>query len=581
MGIKNYSKKFIKFLKTNKTKIIISFVITLFVIFVIVLISYLVNNIKNNENENKNNDMKNQAKKNINNFKNEIKILEEKFSQHKSITELNNQKNMSIYGPIDNILINNDKNENIKNNNDIKNNNENNQDVVIENYRKLYNLYFNGIPDKYDIFNNRIDGIEPNAEKTIYYLLKIIDNETNLTKKENDILNLARIYHYGMHKYDATNSSRNIAENMYKNIINTTKNKENWISAKEELNNIEKIKAYVWIGRENDIPNNLVRNIGGQWRNNTNNQQLNNQNNIGIIDLNDEIDLNEMDINYDEMDINNYFNQENIFNIPGINIDINTINFNRAILRNIEANRQLKKNNDSPNNIHGNSPQNTHDNVVLKTIKNSANKLKKDFENSDLYNNDDHNSEENVIKELRTFINNMPNNDKKFDAIKSLKIIQSKGTRKLGNTEMSEREALKLVWNRINNEHKGSEDIKNTLVNELADMQQHGMTVCATGRFDRIIDTLNIVDPDVRIVPSKAINEEMLNKAAKIRSDLLESESENERKLLEEGNSNNQSKFEENLRKTILETLEKEYVESNILSKSKFRFEVNKWIDHI
>ena len=154
---------------------------------------------------------------------------------------------------------------------------------------------------------------------------------------------------------------------------------------------------------------------------------------------------------------------------------------------------------------------------------------------------------------------------------------------------MSEKDALNLVWNRIHSElHKGNQDdLKRNLFNELADMQEHGITVCSTGKFNRIIDTLNMADPVVSITHSKAIRPEMMTRSSKIREDALHvfetNHNKAERDLIEMGTAEEsvQNTFDDNLKTTIKDTLKKEYVDSKIMSQSKFNKELEEWIDYI
>ena len=63
-------------------------------------------------------------------------------------------------------------------------------------HEKLGVLYRDGIPDKYDIYGNKILGIEPDSKKALYHF--------NIAKNMGSIksaINLGKIYHYGMHKF--------------------------------------------------------------------------------------------------------------------------------------------------------------------------------------------------------------------------------------------------------------------------------------------------------------------------------------------------------------------------------------------
>ena len=148
---------------------------------------------------------------------------------------------------------------------------------------------------------------------------------------------------------------------------------------------------------------------------------------------------------------------------------------------------------------------------------------------------------------------------------------------------MKEVDILHLVWNRMYSDvHKDNLDnVKESLYNQLAGMQEHGLTVCATGRFTRIVDTLNVIDEAVSIKPSYIINEEMMNKSSKIRENMLNAYSETERKELEKGTSATQEEYDNKLKSKIVDTLQKDYVETKILSQEKFDHQIKKWINEI
>jgi hypothetical protein len=214
-------------------------------------------------------------------------------------------------------------------------------------------------------------------------------------------------------------------------------------------------------------------------------------------------------------------------------------------------------------------PQNVHNSTVLGTVKNSLENLKKDIENDKL-----------DVNEIKDLINNMEDSHKKRDALKSLDHINSNNIM-VTSVGMKEMDALGIVWNKIKNEYNDNQDVKDALIDRLADMQEYGETVCPTGRITRIVDTLNTIDENVNILPTYAINSEMMSKAANIRTKLLETYNESDKKLLEEGTSPNQSSYDSTLKNEIMNSLTKDYVDTKILSKTKFDNEISKWIDEI
>ena len=665
-------KNLLQILKKNKTQIVVGFVILAFIITVIVLLAVFLPDDSNSDNNGfqnikisnsiatsndkitknvptsingKNKELKKKTLDKVSNYNKVLNDLKGSTKINKRVSKKKSEKNgeftdkeevnpllesnssfhkpleTSPFGPVDDIL----------KGFDVGFEESQEQDPIIKG-RKLYDLYFRGIHDTYDLRGNKIKGIEPNAREAIKQLEMIISSqESQGTSPARDLINLARIHHFGMHGYEPNPETRAIAEAIYKKVYNSGDNsgdldRESLDLAREGLEDLEKIKTYGWLNLEDRTERQPLRPTKIVPANSTlvdpmvhQLQEIQNVEAVPTVGrrARRRARLNEAEIIPMNEAVGNRmfgpglenagmaFGLENagmafgtefpILDRDTINdighafgpIDLETINFNRAFLRNLAENRRITENNDDArrDNIHGNSPQNTHDHTVLKTVKRSAHKLKQNFDHRKKMTGTGNNlrNENETINEIRNYLHTSPNNDKKSDALKSLLTISDLGNTKLSNTNMSEREALKLVWNRINNEHSGSKDLKQNLFNELADMQEHGGTVCSTGRFDRIIDTLNVVDPDVRIVPKKAIGGEMLTKAAKIRSDMLLERPEPERRALEEGTSpqQQQDSFDQSLKKNILGTLKTDYVDSGIISKTKFDNEVNKWINDI
>lgn len=414
-------------------------------------------------------------------------------------------------------------------------------------HRKLFELYFQGINEKYDNNGNKIPGIEPNPDKAIYHLKKLIDS---IDGNNNDVLRLAKIYHQGMHNLEPNLDE---AEKIYTAILNNCGELDIRNEAQDGIDNISRIKALEWLNLPLDHdPQNpqqrMVPNIvQPEFLRNTNryDNRPTVQDRWGL-DVND------------------------IFEI----IDDDTFNINRILMHQYEVVDNNIDNIPVVGTKQYNDPQNVHDPQVISTVKNSIKTLKNNTNNNSNYNN--------IYMDVLQYIQTKSNGSKKQDAIKSLnKINNSNQHFTHGDISMSEQEALQLVWNRIKDPifDNNRDNVKDILVEELASMQEYDQTICPTGRFVRIIDTLNVVDPNVSIKPKYAINEEMMNKSAKIREKLLENQSDKE--LLERGTSPNQHNFDNLLKETITSELEKDYVQTNILTPAQFTVEISKWIDFI
>jgi len=114
-------------------------------------------------------------------------------------------------------------------------------------------------------------------------------------------------------------------------------------------------------------------------------------------------------------------------------------------------------------------------------------------------------------------------------------------------------------------------------------MQEYGKSVCATGRLSRMMDTFSTFDNDVQIKPTYVINSEMMNTAGKIREDMYSEYDSQTADLLRAGTADpaTQSTFDQSVRKTIIDSLTKDYVETGIMTENAFQKNVNEWIDEL
>lgn len=418
-------------------------------------------------------------------------------------------------------------------------------ELPIKKYRELYKLYLKGVPDKYDTQGNKIEGVEPSPDLAIKYASLVLGDKHHT---DQDLINLAKIYHYGMHKFEPNIEK---AEIIYQQLQERARSPAGLVEANEGLKAIQDMRVRQWL----NLPYTNPQPISADWGQQNPQQRLNRH---GFQALQPHFPDTIATITWDDFTIDNDI--DNRIDIPLQLVDNlgDNLIFDPDIV-------------DTPEH---DDPHNTHNSQVLSTIRNSLKRLKK----STTINTD----EETTISEIRNYIRSLPQqNSKTADALKSLDRV-SKGNKALLNTGMSERQALNLVWNRINNSSRDPNVLKENLLDELADMQEHGHTVCSTGRITRIVDTLNVVDPEVTIKPTYAVNEEMMGRASKIREELLEKQPENLRKQLQKGTAPNQEAYDKEEKATILQTLQKEYVEDNeILSKEKFDLETGKWIDMI
>ena len=405
----------------------------------------------------------------------------------------------------------------------------------VDNNHELYELYFRGVPDTFDIDGVRIPGVEPDAQKAIYYLRQLIESPQG-TKK--DVLNLAKLYHQGMHKFEPQIDQ---AEEVYQSLVrNKTINEDIWQQVMEGLSDIHTIRVYKWLNlplpgtEEPDIIDDLDEEATGD-----------------IVVDNTAFNLNQIIAAQQALDEQRQLERDQM-TAAGIEI---------------EAERGTKEYDD---------PQNTHDSQVLSTIRASLDNMNDTPLRKD---------PQTCFREVSLYLQGLPKSDKKQAALDSLFIIESRNEVVTGANSMHESDVLTRVWNRIHEPGRFSSEIsqnlRETMFDELADMQEHGATVCPTGRVTRLIDTLNGVDDEVSIKPTYAINEEMMNKSSAIRDRLFAEKSEDEQTQLEAGTSPRQEEFDQMLKDTIIKELKKDYVDTKILTQSKFNTEIKKWIDFI
>lgn len=245
--------------------------------------------------------------------------------------------------------------------------------------------------------------------------------------------------------------------------------------------------------------------------------------------------------------------------------DLFNVDINRAIIN------HYTREADTVGTRFRNDSQNTHDSGVVSTVKNSVKKLDQSTNMTrDL---------DQTKAEMLQYINSQPDSEKRKDALESFNdILNNKTTVQTGKTLPA---TLNLVWNRIH-DPKNSENtqvLKENMFNHLAEMREHGKTVCSTGVSNKLIDVLNVVDPEVAIKPMHAINEEMMTKSAHVRNEFVKNV--DNRELYEQGTHPQQDELDQNLKTNIIQELNKDYVDSGIMSKSKLKNELEKWIDHI
>lgn len=440
---------------------------------------------------------------------------------------------------------------------------------IVEHYMRLVDMYYKGVPDIYDGKGQKIKGVQPDPQKAIMYLNEAIKNGY-----VKGYLILAKMYHEGFHNFEPQLDK---AEEIYRTLLkNHPVENDSFfglsfndrMEAEEGLDKLMKERHVNFVTNWLNLPVNQPNRVSGDQRE---------METFFNADLGGEYDRNQR---RDE----GFLGRTSIFTLPTANDAVRNIEMKVINKRKLKKDRdRIRRNMDLINvdivqpttNPRRNDLQNVHDSTVLSTIKQSIGKLTENTHISRAL--------PQSLHEVRQMLNGLTKSDKKDDALKALDSIERSDTA-LSFIDLKEVDALNLVWNRIHDpKNKDKQQVlKDNLINELAECIEHDKPVCSTGKFTRMIDTLNIVDKDVTIKPTHLINQEMMDKSAKIRNDMMNGLSDYERKQVESLESNAiQENFYSKLKDTIRSELRKDYVDTGVMTEQKFGGELSKWIDEI
>jgi len=178
------------------------------------------------------------------------------------------------------------------------------------------------------------------------------------------------------------------------------------------------------------------------------------------------------------------------------------------------------------NHIYKNDLQNVHDHSVAHIIKKNIDtiKLQNKHDNQDVISSKTENNDElierpsveqNVIHSIITHPE--LNESVKGNAIVVLKDLNKKD--KHGTFDITESEALLLIWNKINKEKDTTKksNMIEILAKQLDSGVENGHVVCSSGKISRIIGTLDGIDDNIiQSRPIWAIREEIANVAGTI-----------------------------------------------------------------
>lgn len=176
--------------------------------------------------------------------------------------------------------------------------------------------------------------------------------------------------------------------------------------------------------------------------------------------------------------------------------------------------------------------QNVHDHSVINTSKRNLQNIK-----TELSERDKNNLDNQISKITNTLLQNKDCSDR--DCSDALKVVESLSETKNSAFDMSEKEALIHVWNKI--QSQSDDTLKNNLVDnlvkQLASGVEHGHVVCSTGKITRVLSTFDgtEIDGTQSVKPLWAVKEEISSLASKIRDEYINKLNQNEKQLYERG----------------------------------------------
>lgn len=158
--------------------------------------------------------------------------------------------------------------------------------------------------------------------------------------------------------------------------------------------------------------------------------------------------------------------------------------------------------------------QNVHDHGVTKVTNFNIDSLKKEVDIRKLHRTD------NEIGQIVNAIVEHPELDPKTKE-EALHVIENLGDAKHSSFDVTERDALVMVWDKINKNPNMKNNLTETLAKQLSSSIENGHIVCSSGKITRIMSTLDGVSNEVSR-PMWAVREELANKASKIREQMTD-----------------------------------------------------------
>jgi hypothetical protein len=216
-----------------------------------------------------------------------------------------------------------------------------------------------------------------------------------------------------------------------------------------------------------------------------------------------------------------------------------------------------------------------HDHEIQNSLRCAIGKLKKWYVNQENALPADQ-----VLKQIKEYIFNEYKGEytKKEDAYSTIRSIE-KLNGNLEGVKMREQDILSMVWQRIifdkNADHCG--ELKSNLLELLADSTiRLDSPYCLTGRVTRIVQSLESLDYEgiVNIRSTDFVEKEMQNKIPILIKQFFETQDQEKQESYDNGNN----EIAVELQKYIDGVLRKDYLETGILTDSKFDKLINLYL---
>jgi len=219
-----------------------------------------------------------------------------------------------------------------------------------------------------------------------------------------------------------------------------------------------------------------------------------------------------------------------------------------------------------------NNAQSAHDHAVVKGVKEAITALKTTVPRTKRQQNI-----QQSIQEAKEYARNNFKLSQALDAIRVMETIHTHGGEQTSYGG-SEWEVFSLMWDKIRND----DDKKRNFIIELASAIENGMVVCTGGRIGRMVNSLNGIDDEVKIIHTDMIKQEMLNAVPIVRASLMDKYSAEEQELIESPKENAvQKKFETELKAKLHTKFHNDYVAKGLMTTDAFNKEIKVITDAI